>query len=404
MATATMTTIDPILKEVYGPRIENQTNEEVVALKRIEQTSEGLVDSPGGKYCDFPLRVTRNSGIGSRLENEALPAAGNQGYAVVKVGLKYDYGVVRLTGQMMRLATTNKQAFANAADREMEGLKNDIVKDQNRKVYGDSTGLLAVVSADGVNTVTVTNAQYLEVGMQIDILTISTGAVKAADRTITAIVPTTAPAATVTYSGADVTAVATTDGIYRMNSFASGTSREINGFGNIVAASGTLHQLSTASQARWASSVLANGGTPRALSEGLMIQMCDTIRQVSGQKVSAIFTSLGVRRAYFNLLTQQRRYIDTKSFAGGMQGLPFNYGTEIPLVEDVDAPPNKMWFICEKEMAILKAEDWTWADDDGAVFSRVSGYDAYDAFIYKYWELATRQRNAHGLLSDITEG
>jgi hypothetical protein len=398
MATATMTTIDPILKEVYGPRIESQTNEEVVALKRIESTSDNLVDDPGGKYVNFPIRVTRNNGVGARGENEALPAAGNQGYATVKVGLKYLYGVVRLTGQMMRLAQSNKQAFANAADREMEGLKDDLVKDMNRQVYGDATGLLASVVSDGANIVNVDNTQYLEVGMQIDILVRATGVVVASDRTITAI-----SGLAVTYSGADVVG-ANTQGLYRQGTFASATSREINGFANIISASATLHQLTVAAQPKWASSVLANGGTNRALSEGLMIQMADTIRAASGKKPSAIFNSLGVRRSYFNLLTQQRRFTETKSYEGGFQGLPFNYGTEIPVVEDVDAPPSKMWFVNEDSFKKLKAEDWTWADDDGSIFSRVSGYDAYDAFCYKYMELACSQRNANGLLSDITEG
>lgn len=403
MPTATMTTITPILKEVYGSMIENQTNEEVVALSRIERTSEGLVDNPGGKYVTFPIRVRRNSGIGGRLEAEALPLPGNQGYATVQVGLKSDYGVIKLTGQMMRLAVTNTQAFTNAADREMSGLKDDLVRDCNRKVYGNGTGLLASVTADGANAVTVDNISYLELGMVIDLLTRSNGAVIATNRTITNIVATTFPAGTVTYDGADVLA-AVTDGIYRQGVFTGGVSREINGFANIVSATGTLHNLSAAAEPKWASQTLGNGGINRALSESLMIQMCDNIRFVSGQKTTVIFESLGVRRSYFNLLTQQRRYTDTKTYAGGMQGLPFNYGTEIPVVEDVDAPVNKMWFINEPELSVLQAEPWTWADDDGAILARTPGFDTYDAYMYKYWELATRQRNAHGLLFDITEG
>jgi hypothetical protein len=398
MATATMATIDPILKEVYAPRIEDQLQSEVSLLMRLESTTEGLVDSPGGKYVDFPIRTGRNSGVGSRLENEALPAAGTQSYAQVKVPLRADYGLVRFTGHVIKMARTNPQAFADAADREMEGLKEDLIKNTNRVVQGDGTGILAAVSADGAANITaVVSTQYLEVGQQIDILNRTTGAAVALDRTITAI-----NGLNVTYSGVDV-ATAATDGIYRQGNFTGAVQREATGLGKIIS-NGVLHGLDSAVQNKWQSSILANGGTTRALSEGLMIQMCDTVYTASGKKPSAIFTSLGVRRSYFNLLTQQRRYTETKTFAGGMQGLPFNYGSEIPVVADIDAPPSRMRFVCEKELAMLKNTDWEWADETGDILVRVANFDVYEGMMRKFWELATRQRNAHGEIQDITEG
>ena len=402
MGIATMSTVDSILKEIYQGRITDQLQNETVALKRIERSSDGVTETVGGKYVDFPVRITRNAGIGARSENEALPTPYQQGYAAVHVPLKYIYGLVRLSGQVMSLADKNYQSFASAMDREMDGLKSDIQKDANRQVYGDGTGLMASVTADGANTVTVDNIQYLEVGQQIDIRTRSNGTSVAADRQITVITAGTGYTGTVTYSGADVAATAN-EGIYRMNNYASGTSREITGFGKIVAATGALHNIDPATTAAWAASVLSNSGTPRALSEGLMIQMCDVVR-IKGGKVSAIFTNLGVRRSYFNLLTQQRRYTDTKSFAGGFQGLPFNYGTEIPVVEDIDCPPNRMFFLDESHLKVYQSKEWHWADEDGNVLKWVNGYDAFDAVLRKYWELATDKRNAHGLLSDITEG
>lgn len=399
MAQASMTAFDAILKEVYGPKIENQLQNEVVTVKRLERTSQGVVETVGGKYVDFPIKVGRNSGIGNRKENEALPTAGSQGYAEVHVPLTYCYGVVRLTGQLIELADKNAQAFASAMDSEMDGIKDDVAKDYSRQVYGDGTGLMASVTADGVNTVTVDNIQYLEVGQQIDIRTRTTGAVVAADRAITAINESTL---VVTYDGADVAATAT-EGIYRKDNFVSGQSRELSGFNTIFSATTALHGLDPAVQARWKAVVSANGGVNRPLSEGLMITVCDAVR-TKGGKTSAIFTNLGVRRAYFNLLTQQRRYTDTKSFAGGFQGLPFNYGTEIPVVEDVDARPNKMFFADESKMKIYRNKEWHWGDTDGTVLKWVSGFDAWTGFLKQYSELGTTMRCAQGLLSDITEG
>jgi hypothetical protein len=399
MAEATMTTVDALLKEVYGPRIEDQLQDEAVATKRLERTSDGVVQTAGGKYVDFPIRVSRNTGIGYRSEAEILPAAGTQGYAEVHVPLKYGYGRCRVTGQLMELAETNAQAFASGFDQEMDGLKNDIQKDENRIAYGDGSGLMATVTADGANTVTVDTVMYLEVGMRIDIRTRSNGAAIASNRLITVINEATK---VVTYDGADATAT-TADGIYREGNYAGGTKREPSGFDAIVSETLVLHGLDPAVQSKWKATVRANAAVNRALSEGIMIELCDAVR-TKGGKTTAIFTNLGVRRAYFNLLTQQRRYTDTKTFAGGFQGLPFNYGTEIPVVEDVDCKPNQMYFMSEPEIKIYRTREWHWENKAGNVLQWVHDYDTFEGFMKCYYEFGTTRRNGHGLLDDITEG
>lgn len=78
--TASLVTADTILKEVYESGINAQLNDEVIALRRIERTSEGVTSQVGGKYVVFPIHVNRNSGIGARREDETLPDAGRQGY------------------------------------------------------------------------------------------------------------------------------------------------------------------------------------------------------------------------------------------------------------------------------------------------------------------------------------
>lgn len=410
MPQATMTTLDAILKEVYEGRIEDQINEETVARTRIEKTSDGVVETVGGKYVDFPIHVSRNTGVGWRRELEILPAAGNQGYAAVHVPLMYGYARVRITGQVMELAETNAQSFASGLDEEMTRVKDDIAKDENRITYGDGTGLLAsvVTGGAGVNVVTVDNIQYLEVGMRIDILVRSSGATIGLSRLITIINETTLA---VTFDGAVVTST-NVDGIYREGNFTgtggAAVQREPTGFASIGSATSTLHGITVAAQPKWAGVVRNNpagAGTLRALSEGIMIELVDAVRTKSGQRPTAIFTSFGVRRAYFNLLTQQRRYTDTKEFAGGFQGLPFHYGAkEIPLVEDIDAPPNKMRFITESKIKIFRSKPWHWADKDGTVLKWIHDYDVWEGLLKSYYEMGTQQRNSHGSLNDIIEG
>ena len=400
---ATLTTVNAILKEIYEPKVREQLQNDAVALKRIEKSSEGVVSEVGGKYVTFPLHTRRNSGIGARNELEALPVAGQQGYAAARVSLRYLYGLVRLSGQTMELADKNYQAFASALDQEITGLGNDLKKDQNRQVYGDGSGAVATAgtATTSTNTFLATTAMWAQLGMQIDIIDGTTlgnpsPTVKASNRQITAINTSTN---TITFDGAAVS-TAVGDIIVRTGN----VNREWAGFGSIIKSSGTFQNVDPTVEPTWAAVVDSNGGTNRPLSEGLMILMADNIR-ANGGKVTAMFSNLGVRRAYFNLLTQQRRFTNTTEFEGGFRGLAFTTDDgDIPFVVDIDAPKNRVYFVNEKEITLYREADWEFMDRDGSKWQRVIGYDAYEATMYQYSQLGTHRRNTHGLLADITEG
>lgn len=397
--STTMTVVTSILKEIYEDRLRDQLQSDTITLKRIQSTTEGVTNDVGGKYVAFPIRTRRNHGMGARNENEALPVAKSQKYAGARVSLAYLYGAVSLTGQTMELAKTNSQAFVSALEQELSGLRQGLAKDMNRQTYGTSLGALASVTADGANTVTVDSLQYLELGMQIDVYDITGVTPKFTNREITAINTSTN---VITYDGADGTAVAT-DIVVRTGS----VGRETIGFKQIVSATGTLYNVDPTVEPVWKSTVNSNGGTNRALSEGLMIKMVDDIRTLGG-KTTVIFTSLGVRRAYFNLLSQQRRYNDTVEFEGGFKGLKFTTDNgDVPLVSDFDCQPNRAYFLNEKELKLYQEGDWSFMDRDGSMWQRIidtSGrYDAYEAMMFKYCQLGTHRRNSHGLLSDLIE-
>lgn len=397
----TLTTVNNIMKEVYQGRIQDQLQNEIVGIKRIEKSSHGVTSEVGGKYVTFPVRVRRNPSIGYRNELEQLQDPGTQTYASVRVGLRYGYGRIRISGQTMELAKTNPQAFANAMDYEVNGLKNDVAKDVNRIFYGDGTGTLATTTAAGTASASYTavNAQYLEVGQVVGIVTPATGAVKAGPLTITAVNRSTG---VVTLSGTATWAIG--DVLVRYgNGRLSSVNREPNGLSSIVSDTGALYNIDPATEPTWKAINNNNSGTNRALSEGLMIKLTDDVR-VNGGDTSLILTSLGVRRAYFNLLTQQRRYTDTKEFNGGIRGLAFNNGREIPVVEDVDAPSNKMWFLDESSLTIYRSTDWSWLDLDGNIWKWYADYDAFQAVLHSYWEIGVNRRNANGVLADVTEG
>lgn len=403
---ATIATITPYLKEVYQGRIREQLNNDVKTLKRITRSNSGVTTEANGKYVTFPVHTTRNSGIGSRLEMEPLPTPGQQGYAAARLALKYGYAGVQLTGPAISLSDSDPKAFAKVLDQEMDGLKNDVQKDMNRQVYGDGTGAIGVVSATGttVNTVTVSDARLFQRGALVDIITLPS-TVAITSRTVTAVNVSTG---VVTLSGAAFSTAIGQIVVRNGSGPAASGNREMTGFGAIVSNTGTLYNIDPSVETEWTSEVNSNGGTLRALSEGLMIQMSDRIR-TRGGKTSVIFQSLGVRRAYFNLLSQQRQVVNEQSFTGGFTGLAFTTDDgEIPAVADVDAPLSTMYFINEDDITYYHDEDWHWLDRDGSMWKQVrdanGDYDAWYARFVEYHELGTDRRNTHGIIKDIQEG
>lgn len=397
---ATLTTVNALTKEIYQGKLQSWLTNEAVAIRRIEGSSAGVESQVGGKYVTFPVKVRRNSGIGYRNELEKLQNAGQQGYTSVRVPLRYGYGRVELSRQTMRLASKNFQAFADTMDEEMTGLKDDILKDSNRIVYGDGVGTLATLTAAqaGGNTAEVDSVQYLEEGFQVDIGTdaeLTAATAPATNRQITAINEATL---TITFDG-PAAALSDASKIVRTGNY----SREPNGFDSIVSDTGVLENVDPAVEPKWRATVDSNGGVNRALSEQMLIANTDRVRTLGG-RTSILLAGLGVRRAYFALLSAQRRYPSTQTFAGGFEALEFHNGRSIPFVDDPDAPPGTIYGLDESKFKVYRDEPWSWVDDDGNIWKWVKDYDAFEALLSQYWELATSQRNAHFKIEDITEG
>lgn len=395
---ATLSTVSALTKEVYGPRIVDQLENEIVLTKRIEKTSRGTTSEAGGKYVTFPLKVRRNQGIGYRNELEQLQSPGQQGWTNVRVSLKHGYGRVHLSGQTMELANENFQSFSSALTEEMEGLKTDIQKDTNRILWGNGLGVLGTTDTAAVadNIVSVgTNdeaVKWFDLDMQVDVLSSDGVTVRAANRKVTAINETTGD---ITVDGA---AFADTVGdiIVRTGNYG----REPQGLTSLVKASGTLFNLDPNVEPLWKSTEDNTGG---ALSESKMIAMMDKIR-TKGSRPTVIVTDLGTRRAYFNLLKTDRRFTGTKDFEGGFTGLAFSYDTDVPVITDVDAPAGKMWFLNENTFTVYRRNPWSWDDKDGNIWKWVTNYDAFEAMMKQYWEFAIDRRNANGVMTAITAG
>lgn len=182
------------------------------------------------------------------------------------------------------------------------------------------------------------------------------------------------------------------------------TGLDLMGLAGIVKDSGVLQSLDPATYAWWKSKVYANAGTPRAITENLIQIAIDETEDNSDGKISALFTTKGVRRAYAALLQADRQYQNVKEYAGGFKALTYvNGDTELPIFTDKDCPAGSLFGLTEDQLKMYEMADYDWMQEDGAILSRVSGKDAYEGVLYRYAELGTSARNTHFLLKDLIE-
>jgi hypothetical protein len=283
----------------------------------------------------------------------------------------------------------------------MDGIKDDIGRDENRIAWGHPdqatlgvTGILAKLTSSPAAslTFTVDDSNWLEVGMIIDIVNSTGPVVSVTGAEISGI------------SGNTVTvlaAVTSTSGYYVART--GNYNLEPWGISNLVSATGALHGLNpgVAAEAFWKSQ---QDNATTTLTELAMITMCDAIRKTCGESISVIFTSLGVRRAYWNIMTSIRRFNEPKTFAGGLTGLSFMYGAkDIALVEDPMSPAKTMVLLTEDEIKIFRDKDWYWEDLDGGIFKWVNNFDQFEAYMKQYWQMGTHKRAAHGKFTNLTE-
>jgi len=417
---ATLSTVDAILKDDYKEYLDNLNSANFI-LSQIESRK----DTVQGRIARHAVHLGRSSGVGARAESATLPTAANQSYATVPVPVRYVYGRIQLSGPTIKQAVTDRGAFIDALDAEMEGIKADAMKDVNRQLWGTSNGVIAqcgttssattVVLASTTGT-TALRQLFFDGGMVVDIGTVASPTTVASARTISSVDETNK---TIAISGAAVT---TTSSHFVFRSGAGGASSntgapgdgqiELTGLQTIVDDTAVLHTINPSSQPKWKSYVNSNSGTNRSITETLITGSIMKTLTNSGKKPSLLVSAEGVNLAISNLLLSLKRNMEQTSLKGGYAGIQFyspsvsGKGDEAPtaLYADFDCPNNRLYGINPDVLVYHQVGDgFQFMDLDGAVMNRKPDVDAYEATLYAYGELACKQRNAHFVIKDITE-
>jgi hypothetical protein len=396
------------IKLVYGD-LHEQLRDKNPALQLIEASSANITRN--GKEVIFDTHIGRNQGIGARGVREKLPVAGAQKYKQAHLYLTNLYGSIEVDGQLFEQASEDYQSFINIVDNEIKGLRKDLANDLNRQVYGDGSGKLAVVSAQpSSTTLTVDSVHFLEEGMTFDVVDPTTGVKQqsgaASSLEIVGINETTNVITVTGTLGTFSTNISAGDILVRSSNGVNSFGKEWTGLGAIVKASGELHEIDPATYPIWKATeeTLGVPGTSTGtLTELALINLVQKVDKKGGD-VDVMLASPGVFNAYWDLLQGLRQFTNGATLEGGQRAFTFDaVGKPIKFVSDYAAPKGTVYALSSKEIVVNRKKDWSWMDRDGSMWSRVADTDAYEARYYQYSQLGTYRRNAHAVLSNITE-
>lgn len=415
----TTTQVDAILRDDYKELWENLNNATFILAQVTTKK-----DTVQGRLARHAIHTGRSGGIGARAEGVALPTADQQRYATVPVPVRWNTGRIQLTLQLMNQAKGEPGAFADAMEAEMNGIRNDSMRDVNRQIWGTSNGVIATCGTTTTSatiqlasTTTTTQMRAFYIGRRVDVGTVAAPTTIASNRQITAV---SVANKTITVSGATMSTVDGTHFVFNTGSGGasdnSGTindgQSELTGLQTIVDSTGTVHTVSASGTPVWSSQEYANSGTNRALAETMIDYAIMNNQIESGKSIDLLVSNAGVFISAKAILSTYQRNVDTMEFKGGFKGIKWSTpgisgidGKELGWFADFDAPSNSLYGLNTSEGLVCHqiAEGWQWMDDDGAILSRVVDQLAFEATIYSSLELACVQRNSHFKIVDLTE-
>ncbi len=161
----------------------------------------------------------------------------------------------------------------------------------------------------------------------------------------------------------------------------------------------------------WQASVTSHTGTFGGAGGNALDQMqltIDTADIATESDINLLITSHALKRDYASVLETLRRYPPGGeiTLSSGYKALEFN---GMPLVADKDAETlsngdafERVYFLDTSTMWLAHMGDWDWMQEDGAILNRIPGRDAYEAILFRYFNLVTDQPNANAALIAIS--
>lgn len=312
----TTTAVLESLKYTYGAsRVLYLFNEESVVFNILSH-----VKKPMGGRGQFimPVVVQNPGAFTGILEGGSLPSALDMDTAEATFSLQEYVAVYTLSWKLIQDSRTDKFAFQQAVQMLDEGLRKRVMRNLNSDLIDNGKGRLAVLpAADDTSPISVNALPRLETGMVCDIMAVSDDDTKRADSvTITGVDQI---ARTVKTSGnPSGTAAGDYFVIQDTTDVSINATRALHSHGlldvisnanpaTVVGNYGGLNR-STAGNEYWNAPVLANGGANRPLTEDLLLQAMDAVREKGGGMLTNWISNLAIVRRYHEMLAGERYF------------------------------------------------------------------------------------------------
>lgn len=414
-------------RDYHGPIVESLNNS--CAFYRLVEKS--VEDTSGETLTAYiPMKYGRNEqGIGARAESAALPSPGHVQTVQQTVALAYNYGCIEFTGQTIQASKKSATAFAKVVDLEVNTMVDGMAVEKNRQILGDGTGCLCMTNGAGAAVTSLVvdtpGTRYVDMGMFLASYPDKTTGAFAAASDIGAVEATGTEVSAVGSSTAITLATSDTWAdnryIYRVGNRGNVMTGLLALLDNVALAGSstwygggaawnttTIQGLARATYPHLDVNVVHNSNTNRTLTLGLIQEGFDAADKAAKGKPDLLLTTHEVRRKYIDQVIADRRYVDRFDLDGGWSAVKYTEeGRNVAMVVDRHCPPNSILGCQLDTFVFMRAADHQWMDFDGSMFQRKidsSGrYDAYEATMFIYENLACKDIRKNFVIRDITE-
>ncbi len=393
-----------VLKEVYGDFPYEQMNHEARILAMFNESETFTWE---GDIAVENLHVSRNYSTKAVAEGGRLPTPQSQGYLEMRVPMRYVYGGIHFTAQVMKTASTNRAAFLNVMEGEVNGMVRDMLVEVNRIMWGDGRGVLALVDDDATGGETdlvidapmgiagaINGARFIRTNMVLAFhAAVPSDNVPLAVRTVTAV---TDDGLTITIASVDETEAPNngiiTKGVTRAAVSEGSFNLEPMGLLGLVddgSFVSTIHSVdrTTPDGSIFEAQVLSGVGS---LDEFVFWRLLDQCDEASGYEPDKWYCHHSIHRQYIEASIGDKRYSggdqmrpDIGIKGGGRKHeLTFSGDT---IHKERHAPYGTLFGIDSGACKRYESVAGEWIDEDGAILHRGAGdIDSFEGQ-YRMW-------------------
>lgn len=409
-----------LLKTVYREMLSDMLPTETALYSRMRKMPS--TKWAGKDTVEWPFRTGRTNAYGAYAPGMPLPESQHQPTASMKVPVRFEGGRIGIDTPTMKIASGDKGAFKDAWQYEMDMFKVDFIDYKNESLWGDGRGIIGLASAAGSDTTTVSvdspmgyagsinGGRFFQPGQRVAILN-SAGTAVLCVRQVVSIaedgdsIEVNLPVSAVQCPDNAILCRAPNLNVAEISKVSY--NKEMMGMGGFVDDGTQVNDYfdvnrTTTPIAR--STVIPNVGV---LNLDVWQQLLDTIAQVGRGKPNEHWMAYDTRRSYLALSVANRNFISNggpTNIDVGFKGNALDEDPKFggaPLLCDKDAPYSRIISWDSRYGLNFELTPLEWADEDGAIMSRIDGVDAFEAVARMYGNFCYERPNCSGRLDDI---